>query len=185
MTELYRVRTDWTGLAGLPGVTTMYFLDVVTAVASVDTFFAGLVSLFPEGLHLQVENSGDIIEDSTGDLTGAWSADTVSAHTGGSSEAYAAPAGAVVDWMTDTIAHSRRLRGRSFLVPITAGRFQDDGTLSTITKTLIQDSANTLIAAQSTSFVVWHRGTGTDGTNGLVTSARVPDMAAVLRSRRD
>jgi hypothetical protein len=63
--------------------------------------------------------------------------------------------------------------------------FQSDGSYGTAPRATLQSAADALIASQSASFVVYHRGTGSDGTNGLVTSAFVPDMAAVLRSRRD
>jgi hypothetical protein len=163
----------------------MYFLDVATAVASVHTLWTDLHLHLPADVHIQVENAGDIIEDSTGTLTGAWSAASVAVVNGSSSDPYSGPSGAVVDWMTDTIAAGRRLRGRTFLVPWSGTDYQNDGTLAGSAITAIQDAADALIASQSTSFVVYHRGTGSDGSNGLVTSARVPDLAAVLRSRRD
>jgi hypothetical protein len=90
-----------------------------------------------------------------------------------------------VDWITDTITNRRRLRGRTFLVPIAGNAYQTNGTLYDSARTALQTAATAFVAAQSTSFVIYHRGTGSDGSNGLVTSAFVPDMIAVLRSRRD
>lgn len=185
MTELYRLRSNWTGFPGAPGVTTMFFLDVATAVASVHTFWTDLAMRFPVDVHIQVENAGDIIEDTNGHLTGAWSADAVAIVNGSSDDSYAAPVGAVVDWNTETIAHNRRLRGRTFLVPLSSVEYQNDGSLENAARTSIQAAAQALIDSQSASFVIWHRGTGDDGSNGLVTSCLVPDMCAVLRSRRD
>jgi hypothetical protein len=91
----------------------------------------------------------------------------------------------VIDWLTSTIANHKRLRGRTFVVPIDNGGFSGDGTPKDTLVTAFEAYGATLIEEQSTSFVVWHRGTGTNGSVGLVTSAHVPDMAAVLRSRRD
>lgn len=185
MTEIYRVRSVWTGFPGGPGVTAHYFLDVATACASLGTFWHDLYMQLPSDVHIQVENAGDILEDSTGALTGAWSAAAVSVVNGDNSARYSAPVGACIDWNTETIGPHRRLRGRTFVVPICSDSFDTDGSLDPTKRASIQTAADALLAAQSASFVVYHRGTGSDGTNGLVTSAYVPDLAAVLRSRRD
>ena len=185
MTEIYRVRSIWTGFPGGPGVTTMYFLDTATAVGSIHTFWGVVAAKLPNDVHIQVENAGDILEDSTGALTGAWSSSAVSSVAGAMSDAYSAPSGAVVDWNTETIAGGRRLRGRTFIVPLGGPNYQTDGSLATLTVSALQGAADDLVASQSASFVIWHRGTGSDGSSGLVTSAKVPDLAAVLRSRRD
>ena len=185
MTEIYRVRSVWSGFPGGPGVSTMYFLDVATAVASVHTFWNDIKGLLPSDVNIQVENAGDIIEDSTGALTGAWTADAVSGVGGTDSGTYTAPAGACINWNTETIGTHRRLRGRTFIVPLGGACYQTDGSIGGTSLTNLRENSAALVAAQSASFVVWHRGTGTDGTNGLVTSASVHDMSAVLTSRRD
>ena len=185
MTEIYRLRSAWTGFVGGPGVTTMYFLDTATAVASVHTFWNDIKAQIPSDVTITVEPSGDIIEDSTGALTGTWTSDASTPITCTGDGEYAAPVGGVINWLTETIGPHRRLKGRSFIVPTTGNMFQNDGSYGTAPRATLQSAADALIAAQSTSFVVYHRGTGSDGTNGLVTSAFVPDMAAVLRSRRD
>ena len=185
MTDIYRVRSVWSGFPGGPGVTTMFFLDVATAVASVHTFWTDISDRLPLDVHVQVQNVGDIINDETGDMTGAWSAESVTVVNGASDNPYAAPVGACINWLTETIAHARRLRGRTFIVPISNQDFQSDGSLGAAPRADILAAAEALIESQSLSFVVWHRGTGTDGSNGLITAATVPDKAVVLRSRRD
>jgi hypothetical protein len=186
MTELYRVRTLLTGFPGGPGVATMYFLDVATAVESVDAFWSAVHDKMPDDVTSHVENAGDIIEDTTGELTGAWSADAVGTHTGTGSGSYSAPSGVCVTWLTDTILDSRRLRGRTFIVPLSGDLYQDDGSIANDTVAGLQGNAEGLIAAQSTSFVIYHRKTGSHaGGNGLVTASIIHDKAAILRSRRD
>jgi len=185
MTEISRVRSVWTGFPGGPGVTTMYFLDTATAVADLRTFWALFSGALPADVHIQVENAGDIIEDSTGALTGAWSSESVAVVNGASTEAYSAPSGACINWLTETIGPHRRIRGRTFIVPLANEAYQNDGSLSPTVLAEFHDHAESFIVSQSSSFVVWHRGTGSDGTNGLVTAASVHDMVAVLRSRRD
>ena len=198
MTDLYRVRSVWSGFPGGPGVTTMYFLDTATAVDSVHTFFASIADRLPEDVDIQVESAGDVINDATGDLTGAWSTGAVTSIPGTASGSYSAPAGAVVDWLTATILDGRRLRGRTFIVPMSAGLYDGDGTPTTAMLDDLQAAATELITEQSSSFVLWHRpfagspAVGSrparpahDGGHGFITTAHVPNFTAVLRSRRD
>lgn len=185
MTDLFRVRSTWAGFPGAPGVTTMYFLDHATCVASVRTFWTDIAAHFPLDVHIQVQHTGDIIDDGTGDITGTWTSDAVAVVNGSSDNPYAAPVGACVNWITDTVVRGHRLRGRTFLVPMGNQDFQSDGSLNNTTRDTIQTAADNLIASQSSSFVVHSKGTGTDGTDGLIISATVPDKAVVLRSRRD
>jgi hypothetical protein len=163
----------------------MYFTDTDTAVASVHAFWLDMAPELPGDVTVQVESSGDILDDATGDLIDTWVSDPVDpVHCSGPGT-YAAPAGACIDWLTATIANHRRLRGRTFLVPLIAADFDADGSLNDRVHTALKSFGDTLIAAQSASFVIWHRGTGTTGSSGLVTSCVVPDMAVILRSRRD
>lgn len=185
MVDVSRVRTSWTGFRGAPGVTTMYFLDTATCVESLHAFWTSMAGDLPGDVVIQVEDSGDIIDSETGDLTGSWVSDAVDPINGAGGNGYAAPVGACIDWLTSTIANHKRLRGRTFVVPLDAGGFSADGSPKDTLVTHFEAYGETLISEQSTSFVVWHRGTGTNGSVGLVTSAHVPDMAAVLRSRRD
>lgn len=199
MTELRRVRSVWSGFPGGPGVTTMYLLDTDTAVADLHILWAALAFALPVDVHIQVENIGDTIEDSTGALTGTWPAsDAVSSVAGTNESGYAAPVGAVVDWLTSTVTGGSRLRGRSFLVPLAGNNFQTDGTLTTTSHDDIANACSNWADSQVSSFVVWRRPriaraadgsrpavTARAGSHGLVTGSRVPDMAAVLRSRRD
>lgn len=163
----------------------MYFLDTATAVESVHAFFTSLAGVIPTDVTIQVESTGDVLDSETGDLTGYWVADPAEAVNCTGDTPYAAPVGAVINWLTSTIGPHRRLRGKSFIVPICGANFDVDGSLNSTMQSTLKAYGDTLIEEQSTSFVVWHRGTGTDGTTGLVTSCAVPDIAAVLRSRRD
>ena len=186
MGDLYRVRSVWTGFLGGPGVSTMYFVDVATAVNSVDTFWRAIADRLPEDVHIQVENAGDVIDDATGDLTDSWSSDATEGIDGTAAGSYSAPAGIVVDWLTATVLDGRRVRGRTFIVPMSAGGYDTNGTPSAAFITDIQNAADELVLAQSSSFYIWHRpGGGHPGGSAQVTSAHVPDFTAVLRSRRD
>ena len=163
----------------------MFFLDMATAISAVHTFWSAIAPQLPGDVHIQVQNFGDVISDTTGELVDSWSADPVAVVNGGSGSKYAAPVGACVNWHTETVVGGRRLRGRTFLVPIESASFQTDGSLDNEARANLQGWADSLVSSESSSFVVWHRGTGSDGTFGLITAAQVPDKAVVLRSRRD
>lgn len=197
MTEIRRVRCGMTGFIGAPGVATFYFLDTDTAVASLKTFWDSVGAMMPATVTIQVENTGDILEDTTGEITGSWASDVVAASPGGSDGSYSAPSGAIVSWETNTYLDGRRLRGRTFVVPLSGNQYQTDGTIVNGSLTALAGFGITLITEQSDSLVVWHRprtAKAADGSrpavaaraggHGLVNSCRVPDRAAVLSSRR-
>lgn len=198
MTDLYRHRTTLSGFPGAPGVCTMYFLDAVTTIASLRAFWDGIKGMLPIDLSAQVEASGDIINAETGALTGAWSGTGVAAVVGTSAAVYAAPVGLVVDWLTSTILDSHHLRGRSFIVPVTSGFFEVNGSPTAEAISALGGAAAGLIAAEAGIMQIWHRPraavaadlahlevTARVGGHGDVTASHVPDLAAVLRSRRD
>lgn len=198
MAQMHRVRTGMTGKPGSPGVATMYFYNLNTALASVRAFWVAVAPIMPTGLSLQVESVGDIIDDATGDLVGAFSKPAVAPVVATGAGVYAAPVGAVINWHTETIADSHRVRGKTFIVPLHGEAFDIDGSLAATTVGYLAAAAQALQFEQSLDFVVWHRpyagraATPTLpaklahlGSSALVTSSSVPDKAVVLRSRRD
>jgi hypothetical protein len=121
--------------------------------------------------------------------------------SGTATGAYAGNAGAVVHWLTSLIVGTRRVRGRTFLVPMIGSAFESNGSLTSTALNTINNAAAALITAVGTGMVVWSRpvvahtkydpktgqGTGVagrSGTYGAVTGSRVPDLAISLRSRR-
>lgn len=198
MTQLFRVRSVLSGFPGGPGVATMYFLDINTAPDSIRSFWEGMFSMIPADVTIKVDGVGDVIEDTTGALVGQWifPAPAVVQCTGAGN--YAAPAGGLIRWETGVIKDGRRLRGKTFVVPMIAIQFQTDGSLAPTTLTDMLAAAQVLITGQNASFVIWHRpfkgtpATATKparpshlGSHSLVTGASIPDKVVVLRSRRD
>jgi hypothetical protein len=149
-------------------------------------------------VNLQVESAGDILEDTTGVITGAWTATPVLPVVGTGAALHAAPVGASVAWLTSTILDGHRLKGRTYLVPLGSDCFAGDGTLDGPRMANIAAAAVTFVAAEAGDLVVWHRPriataatayhpavTARAGGHGLVTGSSVADVAAVLTSRRD
>lgn len=198
MTNLYRHRIAWTGFAGAPGVSTFYGLVAGAMMTPLHDLCTGLVNILPATVTLQVENSGDIIDSVTGNLTGTWTEAAVGPVTGLDTTVYSAPSGATLTWLTSTVADSHRLRGRTYLVPLGGDAYQADGTLASSVIDILAGVASGFEAASLGNLVVWHRPrvaaaatayhpavTARDGSFGLVTASSVKDAAAVLRSRRD
>lgn len=195
---MYRINASWQNWPGAPGITT-FFQDPAVAQpnpAAIRTFFAAIASLLPTGLTVSVASSGDLIEETTGTLAGTWSSTPVPAVvTGTGTGAYAGNAGAVVHWLSSTVVKTRRLRGRSFLVPLVSTAYDTAGSLSAGTLSTLTPAAQALMDATAGHLVVWHRPVkakpthvppivAAPGSKAAVTSIRVPDLAVSLRSRR-
>lgn len=190
MASLSRVRVGWSGVAVTgPGVSTFYTSgDGGDLQAGLHTFFTAIQTCFPnlKGAW-EFPAGGEIIESTTGALTGAWSGATPS------SVPWAAPnalwmqgVGARIRWDTDGFLRGRRVRGATFLVPLNSSMIDSDGTILGAYLTTITTAANALITAVP-QMSIWSRPTtvgGTDGGSTPVTSAFVPDHVSWLVSRR-
>jgi hypothetical protein len=155
-------------------------------VPNLRAWYLAIAGSLPNTVTVDVQETGDVIDDATGTLTGAWSTSPVLPVVGTSAAAYAAPAGWAATWNTTTIVGGKRLKGRTYLVPGAASMYQTDGSIEPVILAALQGYTNTFMAAASGDLVVWHRPVGgVGGSHGLVTSARVNDKVVVLRSRRD
>lgn len=191
---IHRVQATWGGFQGSPGYTSMYFLgeaDATTALASVNVvqaFFQRLVSILPQGVTVTLPNEVENYDETTGVLTGyAAVEEEVARIDGGITGGYASAAGAVISWNTDTVNRGRRVRGRTFLVPISGSEYDTSGTLDDTTLDELNAAGSSLITeAIAAPLVIWSRPrNGAGGVAAPVVSHRVADKVAVLRSRRD
>lgn len=194
---MLRVVAQWSGFTGAPGFSNFYFAGpgetaaaAQAAANDVRTFFAALINDLPAGVTITVSPIVAVINPGDGVLSDEITVATAPASVVGTGAgAYAAPVGAVVNWRTSTVVAGRRLRGRTFLVPLQGGSFQTDGTLATGALGIIRGAAATLATVNTGApieLVVWHRPVNNaGGSTAVVTSSFVPDKAAVLRSRRD
>ena len=188
--QLFRVPVSWNG-AGVVGlaVNVLHFdgsNQSSPPVAGILSAYQGLATALPSGVTVSVPNAGDIIDDTNGQLVGVWAGTGGGTVAGSTAGARAAGVGACVSWQTGGIVNGRRLRGRTFLVPLTSGAWDTDGTFQTSALAQLVAFGAALRAAGP--LAVWHRPTtpgGTDGTSYGVTGHRVSDKTAVLRSRRD
>lgn len=189
-----RVTAQWRGFRGAPGYSNFFFRGAVAdeqpneaMATAVATFFRAFNNLFPEDLTISINPTIDSIDETNGQLVGQAETDPPPTVAGGGSANYSAASGAVVNWLTQGFVGGRRVRGRTFLVPLASTVYDPAGDLTGAARTAISDAANALVANSSTSgLVVWSRPkNGSGGSIHDVTNASVPDLGAILRSRRD
>lgn len=189
MANINRVRVALGGFPGAPGVSTFYATEVVALRAALNALYVGWCGSFPNVVTWTIETVGDIIDPLDGNLVGTWNDSTPFYGTGlGGTGAYAAPAGIVANWNTGSVLDGHRLTGRTFMVPIMPGTFQNDGTIDSTSLASLRALCTTFVGATAGNFVVWHRPRVTPARAGgysVVTGSTVNDRVAVLRSRRD
>ena len=199
MVQVAKVVVNWTGFAGAPGYTNFYWGDLGGgdvsqatadgAAAKVDTWLGTLVALLPTAVTVQVNPSVEVHDQATGDLVGYYQVPAKPTRVGNNTLAYSAASGAVINWYTNGIKNARRVRGRTFIVPVGGETLQSNGSLDDTKAQLLRTATGNLIAASGVSVLgVYSRPTKAAPTSGKwfsVSSFTVPDKVAVLRSRRD
>jgi hypothetical protein len=197
---MLKVKVRWGGFLGSPGWTNFYFDsgtgDFTTpeqAGPCADKVAAWITAIkpnLPPAVTLTIQSDVEAVSAATGELLTIHSAGARAAVNGtATAQGYAAATGLVTTWRTAGVRNGRRVRGRTFIVPCVGGTFDTDGTVQPTKLTPVVDAANALLAPFSgISLGVWSRPSGPGASDGQffpAISASVPDMAAVLRSRRD
>jgi hypothetical protein len=208
MANIARVRVDWVGFSGGPGISTFYF-DAASSYASaanpaLSTFFAALKPYLPTTVTINFRTSADILDPATGDLVSSASITTGTSQGGTGSGNYAAASGFEVRWITADVVNSRRVAGRTYFVPAGPASFDNTGNLNSGTKAAVQTAASALLTSLGTGYMVWARPykptaaqlakaaaegkpapVARAGSAHVVTSIGIPGKLVVLRSRRD
>lgn len=191
---IHRVIARWSGFPGAPGYTNFFFTGDGAGGAAQESrlraigFFEALRSRIPADVEVLVEPEVAVIDELTG-MTQEFIVATDAANpvlfTGAGG--YSAPSGAVVTWNTAGVANGRRVRGRTFVVPLANTAYEDDGTLTFPALNDLRDAGAAMVGTGFDSgFGIWSRPrSGGGGGFYEVNSYRVADKAAVLRSRRD
>lgn len=205
MAQIGRLRIPWEGVASGSGLSTIFFKPTpadsavtgdegTAAVSGVKGFFDAIAGLLPNNISITYPTAADVLNDVNGQLLGSVAITQPSVTTGTDIATWAAPAGAYVRWETGVIVDGRRLRGRTYIVPLSSAEYDDSGNLGSATITTLQSAANSMLTAAATAstwdYAVWHRPVITagvvtrNGSSSPVTSALVRDFTAVLKSRR-
>ena len=185
--SLNRVLVAWdgTGVVG-PGLSTFYYAGAMTGnPAALSTFFNAIKSVIPAGLTITVPSSGDVLDESTGELTGAWS------QSGGSTIAttgtanFAQGVGARCVWNTANVHLGRRVRGSTFIVPLVSSAYDSGGLVGTTVVSTLQTAADALVTSTTSTWRIWSRPNDVGSfAVSAVTSATAPRKVSTLRSRR-
>jgi len=181
----------WDGLPGSPGYSVFHLnghpsaANAASLAEDIKDLFVAIASLVPTSATI-VFPGEMTLHDDAGVLTGtvAVSPKPTDAEMSGLGS-FSAPSGARISWETGSIVGGRRMRGRTFLVPLVAGSYDAIGTLLSTSQDTILAAAQALVTNTTTTghpIAVW---SPTTSSVSSVTSANVPDQATVLRSRRD
>lgn len=212
MATIMRATAVWSGFVGSPGYTNLYFRDftgsgnpdLTQAQGASDrtrTFFEAIKAQLPTTVTVTMAADVAVLEETTGQLQDSFGTTPGAPTVGTASVAggYSGATGAVVTLRTSSFRNGRRIRGRFFIVPLGGTIYGPDGTLSNTPLGTMRTAATALVDTTGTPDLgVWARPTpildsqgnptgnyNPDGEWAVCTSATIPDMAAVLRSRRD
>ena len=196
MVNMHRSRFVWTGWGGANGYTNFYGVggqaaqafataawDFMKAVAAIGVSPGTALN---QNMRITQDPFVTTIDDATGDEGGLIAVTPGATIAGASTQAMAAPAGLVVNWITPNFIKGRRLRGKTYLVPLAVSCYDSVGTLADTYRSQVISNAQAFIAT-TTGPLVWHRPTtvgGSDGSSTLATTATVNDRVAMLTSRR-
>lgn len=192
--DILRVQVRWTGFSGAPGYTALHFAgggglitDAQQVAERVDSALAQLSPVVAAGVDFAVDTEVARLDSDSGEMLEVLGVTGMSGRTGSATGPYSAASGAVINWRTNDVRFGRRIRGRSFIVPLGNTAYDSQGTLAGPTLASLGSFASEIVGGDFDSeFGVWSRPKdGTGGVFATVTSYNVPDMAAVLRSRRD
>lgn len=196
--DMFRVTARWQGFPGAPGYSNFFFSsgfldggligDEAQMLANrVRSAFSEISSLLPNNVSISIDPEVPVIDSDTGVAQSFNTIEPPAAVSPAGDRSYAGPAGAVVTWRTDDLRNGRRIRGRTFLVPLSTFVYQDDGTINDSQFEFLRDFADTMVGGPGQGDLgVWSRPVGgSGGVFATVTGYTIPDMVAVLRSRRD
>lgn len=191
---ILRITAQWSGFRGAPGYSNFFFRgqsadeeDAQAHANAVRTFLTAASDFMPAGVSISLQPTAANIDETNGNIIGE--VDFVPGVTaeGSGGVSYSAASGAVVNWNTQSYINGRRVRGRTFIVPLSTSAYDGAGDLTTSAINGLRNAAQALVEAPGpVPMVVWSRPKGgAAGSIHNVTSASVPDLAAILRSRRD
>lgn len=182
MGEINQYRVAWVGPAGANGVSTFYSQGSVAAfLPRLKTFYEAIKGAIPTSWTIKFPAVGNIVEDSNGLIVANWAVTAPADTIGGGSGTWSAPVGSVINWKTSAFVNGRNLRGKTFVVPCVAACYDSSGRLTTLQQG-IQQTAAINLAGGTDPLVIY---SPSFHTSRVVSTATVPTLPAVLRSRRD
>ena len=194
-----RIKVNWTGFVGSPGYTNFNFEhinegawtqpEVDAAVAKVQAWVTGQRQFLPPTVITGIDAAVSEHNEQTGDIEAFWSVVPAAAAGGtNATTTFTSGAGYCISWTTGGVRNGRRVRGRTFVVPISGASYEADGSLTptylvamkALATNLAGDSDNVRLAifAHTPGAIV------PDGGVYDVVGSNVRDRPAFLTSRR-
>lgn len=184
------------GYTGSPGYTKFKFLpasnngpttaEVNAAAAAARALLVATVANMPTGVNYACQSPAQWFDDN-GLLRGEVPITSLPAGVVGTGAAtYPGGVGAVIYWNTGALNGGHKIRGRTFLVPLSSVAFSTDGTLAATLVSSLQTAVNTFVGTNPPP-AVNSRDLGKPGRGNstyAVSSGTVKDRSAFLRTRR-
>lgn len=176
-----------------PSVTVLHFRDqgapnAATIPPYIRAFFAEIASRLPNDVTISFDTEVTLIDTATGQLTSAFPVESPAPVAGTHSGTWAAGAGYRLVWSTQSIRNGRRVRGSTFLVPMSGAQFDAGGKPSAAGQAAVNSAAQTMLTGLgllSTDLVVYSRPKpGMPGEQHVVGAGSVSDVAGTLRGRK-
>lgn len=186
MASIERLRVTFTGTPFVgPSIATHYFMSGTVEPAAILQFWTNVKGIMPPGGIITVPNVGDVLNDTNGQVTGAWAASGGGTTTTSGSGTWVLGVGGRIVWETGALTNGRHVRGATYVVPLHAGAFDNTGRLTSAAVGVLQTSATTLLAAVAGDLVILTRQrAGVNGKSSVVVGSSVSEQPTWLRSRR-
>lgn len=187
MALMDRIRLVWTGVAGAPYYTSLYFTADVSSGGAAATHdavadaFTLLRPVWSSGLTATVESEILTIDSSTGDAVSAQSVPAVAIVGTAANALMPRATQGLVRLRTGVFQNGRRLNGRLFVPGVTISA-NNAGVPSVSYQTSLRDALQPLANLESPEWLVWSRLTG---NVAAITQVAPWTEFASLRSRRD
>lgn len=187
MADIARCRVQLVG-AGVVGASVMTFYHRAGGSglpAAINTMLTTLVGLFPDDLTFQIPNTGDLLESTTGALSGTWASGAPSTVTGTQTVSFQIGGGVRTKWRTNGIVAGRRVVGSTFFVPASGGAFDTTGRVTNATVAAVDSAVAQFLLDCGGDLVIWSRPKGSRaGTIHPVITGQTQSTPTALRSRR-
>jgi hypothetical protein len=194
-----RVKINWTGFVGSPGYTNFNFElinpgawtqpDVDAAVTKVQTWLTVIRLLQPAVVISGIDPAVSEHDEQSGDIVNFWNATPGAAAAGSNpGAAFTSGTGFCINWQTGGVRNGRRVRGRTFVVPISGSLYESNG--SFINAEVASWRASAITLAGDTNgvrlgiFAHTPKALIPDGGIYDVTGVSINDRPAFLSSRR-
>ena len=188
MTSISRVRTVFTGVAGTPWYSNMYFTWVSGQTQAhidlVEAFWTFLVGQIDTNVTATIESDVPVINDATGDITSVESGTAQFVNFTGGGNVLPQATQMLLNLNTGVYVGGRQLRGKVYIPGLIETAADADGLPNSGFQTAQVTAAVNLISGSVTPGA-WRVFSPTHGTSAAIQGVSAMSNFAVLRSRRD